>query len=371
MHVTEAAGGGVRRHLGYILPALARAGVRQSLVVSRERAEPGLTEDLAAWQALGCTVHVLPMRHGLSLRDPAHVRALRRLVRTEEPTLLHAHATKAGLLARLAVAPRLPVVYSPHSFFFQELGGFRRWLARSLESWLARRTARFMLVAEGERELASHELGVPGERLGVVENGLPDDWADRLLPRDEVRARWQADPADRILVVPARLARQKGHDWLFRALAPLAAEPRLQVRLLGSGPAEPDLRRLARDLGIERLLRWDGYVPDADRRLAGADLALLPSWHEGLPYALLEGLAAGVPLLVSDIPGNVPQPELRGVIGTVPVGDVGALTGAIRAFLDRPASWRERAAHGPTLQRRFWSLDRQVEGLLACYLSLS
>lgn len=371
MHVTEAAGGGVRRHLGYILPALAQAGVRQTLVISLERAEPGLAVDLAAWQELGCAVHVLSMRHGLSLHDPAQLRILRRFTQAEEPTLLHAHATKAGLLARLAATPRLPVVYSPHSFFFQELGGFRRWLARALERWLARRTARFVLVADGERELARRELGVPEERLHVVENGLPGDWADRLLPRDEVRTNWQADPADRVLVVPARLARQKGHDWLFRALAPLATEPRFQVRLLGNGPAESDLRRLACDLGIERLLRWDGFVPDADRRLAGADLVLLPSRHEGLPYALLEGLAAGVPLLVSDIPGNVPRPELREAAGTVPVGDADALTGAIRAFLDNPAPWRERAQRGPALQRQFWSLDRQVEGLLACYLSLS
>ena len=371
MHVTEAGGGGVRRHLGYIVPALAAAGVRQSLVISLERAEAGLAEELTTWEALGCAVHVLPLRHGLSLHDPGQLRALRALLRAEAPGVLHAHATKAGLLARLAAPREVPVVYSPHSFFFQELRGPTRWLARALERWLVGRTARFVLVSEAEREVAQRDLGVGDERLRVVENGLPDTWRDRLLPREEVRAAWQAEPTDRVLLVPARLARQKGHDWLFRALAPFAQEPRLQVRLLGTGPAEPTLRQLARELGIERLLRWDGFVPDADRRLAGADLVLLPSRHEGLPYTLLESLAAGVPLVVSDIPGNVPHEDLRAVAAVVPLDDVPALSQALRALLDNPLPWRDRAADGPALQRRLWSLDRQVAGLLACYCELS
>lgn len=371
MHVTEAAGGGVRRHLGYIVPALAAAGVQQSLVVSLERAEPGFMDDLAAWEELGCPVHVLPLRHGLSIRDPGHLRALRALVRAEAPGVLHAHATKAGLLARLAAPPGVPVVYSPHSFFFQELRGPGRWLARALERSLLGRTARFVLVAGGERKVACRDLGIGEECLRVVENGLPGNWCDRLLPRAEVRAAWQAGPDDRVLLVPARLARQKGHDWLFRALAPFAQEPDLQVRLLGTGPTESTLRRLAQELGIERLLHWDGFVADADRRLAGADLVLLPSRHEGLSYALLESLAAGVPLMVSDIPGNVPHEDLRAVAATVPLDNVPALSQALRTFLENPLPWRDRAAHAPALQQRLWSLDRQVAGLLACYCELS
>jgi glycosyltransferase involved in cell wall biosynthesis len=368
--VTEAAGGGVRRHLGYVIPALAAAGLRQGVVISRERGESGLDEELAAWTAQGVAVHVLPMRRGLSPRDPGQIPALRRLLRTESPQVVHAHATKAGLLARLAAPSGVGRIYSPHSFVFQEMTGFRRFLARNLERLLARRTDRWVLVSPAEAEVARRELGIPEERLRVVENGLPESWAERLLPRAEVRSGWAVDADERILVVPARLAWQKGQDWLFHALAKFTAEPRLQIRLMGGGPAEGDLRRLAAELGIAHLLRWDGFVPDAGHRLAGADLVLLPSRHEGLSYALLETLAAGVPLLVSDIPGNLPRPELREVAAAVPFGDTPALVRALRDFLDCPAPWRERAAHGPRLQRRHWSLPVQVAGLLACYKEL-
>jgi glycosyltransferase involved in cell wall biosynthesis len=367
LHVTEAAGGGVRRHLGYVVPALAKNGIRQGVVVSRERAEPGLDDDLAAWRALGIPVHVLPMRRGLSPQDPGQVLALRRLIRAEASQIVHAHATKAGLLARLAAPPGVHRIYSPHSFVFQEMTGVRRFLARSLERLLARRTERFVLVSPAESEVAKRELRIPDDRLRVVENGLPDSWAECLQPRTEVRAGWSVGPEERVVAVPARLAWQKGHDWLFQALAELVAEPHLQIRLMGAGPAEANLRRLAAELGIGHLLRWDGFVADAGHRLAGADLVVLPSRHEGLPYALLETLAAGVPLLVSDIPGNLPRPELREVATAVPCGNTAALVRALRDFLDRPAPWRERAALGPALQRRHWSLKTQSTGLLACY----
>lgn len=367
LHVTEAAGGGVLRHLGNLIPALAEAGLRQGVVLSRERAEAGLDHDVATWEALGVSVHILPMRRGLSPRDPGQVPALRRLIRAEAPRLVHAHATKAGLLARLATPPGVRRLYSPHSFLFQEMTGVRRFLVRRLESLLARRTDRFILVSPAEAEVAKRELGVPADRLRVVENGLPETWAEHLLPRAEARSVWTADPAERVLAVPARLAWQKGHDWLFQALAEFANQPRLQVRLFGEGPLEAGLQRLAAELGIGRMLRWDGFVPDAGHRLAGADLVVLPSRHEGLSYALLETLAAGVPLLVSDVPGNVPRPELREVAAAVPFGDTPALVRALRDFLDNPAPWRERAARGPELQRRHWSLRRQVAGLLACY----
>jgi glycosyltransferase involved in cell wall biosynthesis len=371
LHVTEAAGGGVRRHLGYLVPALAEAGVRQSVVVSLRRAETGMSEELDRWQALGCAVHCLPMRRGLALRDVGDVLSLRRLIRQESPDVVHAHATKAGLLARLARSRGVPVVYSPHSFVFQDMAGVARRLAVGMERFLARRTSRFVFVSPAEAEVARRELGVNPEACRVVPNGLPTDWADRLRPRAEVRCEWGAAAGAAVLVVPARLVPQKGHDWLFRALAALSPPPgTLQVRLMGGGPMAPALQRLAEQLGIAPLLVWDGYVPDAGDLLAGADLVCLPSRHEGLSYALLETLAAGVPLVLSDVPGNVPDPGIRQVARFVPLGDVSALAEALRAFLADPGPWRERAQGGPELVRRHWSLERQVAGLVRCYREL-
>jgi len=369
LHVTEAAAGGVRRHLGYIIPALHAAGVRQSVVVSLQRAEAGMADDLAAWSALGCAVHVLPMRHGLSARDIPHALALRRLVRQASPGVVHAHATKAGFLARLAVPQSVPIAYSPHSFAFQEFTGLKRALAVTMERLLARRTTRFVLVSQAERSVAEAELELPAERLRVVENGLPDAWSAALLPRPQVRAQWQVGEGTKVAVVPARLARQKGHDWLFRALALLGPMgDSLQVRLLGAGPERERLQRLAEELGITRLLHWDGYVPHAGRLLRGADLAILPSRHEGLSYALLEAAVAGVPLLVSDIPGNVPHPDMRQFLAAVPVDDVPSLATALRGFLsgDPDGRWI-RAAQGPAIMREHGSLDKQTERLLTCY----
>jgi glycosyltransferase involved in cell wall biosynthesis len=361
----------VRQHLGYLVPALAAAGVRQSVVVSLRRAEAGMAADLDRWRALGCAVHGLPMRRGLALRDVGDILALRRLIRRDAPGIVHAHATKAGLLARLGAPGGVRTVYSPHSFVFQDAGGATRRLAVAMERFLARRTDRFVFVSPGEEELARRELGVAREKCRMVANGLPADWADRLRPRADVRREWNVPDETRVVAVPARLAAQKGHEWLFRALAELAPPAgALQLRLLGEGPMQPALRRLAKQLGLAPLLAWDGYVPQAGRLLAGADLVALPSRHEGLSYALLEALAAGTPLLLSDIPGNAPHTDIRQVARLVPPGDVAALARALREFLDAPETWRQRAGNGPDLVRRHWSLERQTAELLRCYREL-
>jgi glycosyltransferase involved in cell wall biosynthesis len=331
-----------------------------------------MLEEAETWAALGCGCDELPMRRGLSPWDLPHLIALRRLIRKEAPTIVHAHATKAGLLARLAAPRGVRVVYSPHSFTFQEMTGWRRTAIKVMERFLARRTDRFVFVSNAERELARTELGVAATRTRVIPNGLPDDWADSLLPRERVRCGWwEVSEQKRVIVVPARLAVQKGHDWLFQALADLKPLPgQLQVRLLGDGPSRADLEDLAAQLGISRMVVFDGHVPAAGELLAGADLVVLPSRHEGLSYALLETLAAGVPLLLSDIPGNVPHADMRDVAQFVPLDDAPALARAIQDFLNEPTPWRERAKRGPDLVLEHWSLERQIAELIRCYREL-
>jgi glycosyltransferase involved in cell wall biosynthesis len=330
-----------------------------------------MERDLADWRAQGVQTAAIPMRRGLSPWDLRACFALRAQMRESAPDIVHAHATKAGLLVRLARPAGVKVVYSPHSFAFEGMAGVARRLAANLERWLASRTGRFVFVSAAERDLGIGQLNLPEDRCRVVENGLPADWADGLREREDVRRGWGVPEGTRVLAVPARLARQKGHDWLFQALAGLGpAAEHLQVRLLGEGPEEARLRQLADELGIARLLVWDGYVPEAGSMLRGADLVVLPSRHEGLSYALLEAMAAGVPLLVSDIPANVPHRQVREILHAVPFGDVAALTAAITDFLHAPNAWREQATGGPALVRENWSLARQTEQLIACYREL-
>jgi len=372
VHVTEAAGGGVRVHLRRIVPGLRERGVEVDLILSPVRAEHDLSDDLDAYRELGCRVELCRMAHGPApVGDWSAVGRVRRLLREWAPGVVHLHATKAGLLGRLAAAPLRGVrtVYSPHAFCFEGFpAGPRRWLAVRLERWLVRKTDRFVFVSEAEKEVAARVLSVADAQTCVVENGLPADFGETLLGRAEARGRWGIPDDAVAAAVPGRLAHQKGQDWLLRALARLdLRDSGLRFHFFGEGPDEAALRREAMRLGLDPFVSWLGYAPDFRSGLRAFDMVVLPSRYEGLSYALLEALAAGVPVVVSEIAAHLAHEAIRDHVAVAPLEDEQALAGAI-AGLAKDRGRREAvAARSAEFMKTHFTLSAQVDGLAACY----
>jgi glycosyltransferase involved in cell wall biosynthesis len=373
LHVTEACGGGVRRHLRLIIPALQASGLRCGLFAFGHRDEPDFADDLAAFSALGCEVR---FRHhaGPGLREYwGSWRALRSLLAARRPRVLHLHAGLAGVLGRCGHRPyrELRIAYSPHAFAFHpSLPKLRNCAVRAGERLLACNTDGYIFV--GRSEIAdANRLSLPPERFHLVENGLPDDYCDTLL--DATSARRELGIAlDALAIgVPCRLVRQKGLDVFLDAFAQIAAQhPKAQVFFCGEGPEREPLQRQAERLGLSRQLRFLGMVPDLSRKLTAFDLALLPSFYEGLSYVLLECLGAAVPLLVSDILANIPRPEFRECLDTFRVGEVGDLALRLDYCLQHMEEMRGKAQLGAELIRSEFMLSTQVDKLILLYKRL-
>lgn len=368
LHLTEAAGGGVRRHLQRIVPELRRLGLGVDILVGIGRAEAGLEEDLAAFRACGC--RTATFRSGGTLQTWRRGRpALRRALREWQPDVVHLHATRAGLIGRLGRrrddgAP--PVVYSPHAFAFQERRGIMPWLALALERALAPATPAVVCVSAPECDLARRRLGLDPGRLHVIENGLETDFRQRLLSRQAARAAWGLPPEAFLIGFCGRLVPQKDPAL---ALAALGTTPPGQARLAicGDGALASALRRQAQRQGLESSLLWLGTVPDLPQRLAAFDLLLLPSRYEGFPYILLEALAAGVPILASDIPPHLPRPWLRGPVRLVADRRPEAWQAALhQAWADRADLKRLAEAVAPRVVEEF-SARGQAEALAELY----
>ena len=173
-------------------------------------------------------------------------------------------------------------------------------------------------------ELAA--AGVPPDRIVNVPNGVETHHA----PRTDHRLH---DPA-RVLYV-GRLHSQKGLDTLLHAFAVLRRQldHRVTLRIVGAGPLGDTLVALADRLGISAAVDFVGQRDDVVRELDGADVFVLPSRAEGLSNALLEAMAAGIPPIVSDIPGNrdVVEDGRTGLV--VAVDDVAALASALARVL--------------------------------------
>ena len=205
--------------------------------------------------------------------------------------------------------------------------------------------------------------GVPPDRIVAVPNGVETDHG----PRSDHRLH---DPACVLYV--GRLHPQKGLDTLLHAFAALRRDLDRPVvlRIVGDGPLRDDLVGLAERLGIAAAVDFVGQRDDVRSYLDGADAFVLPSRAEGLSNALLEAMAAGVPPVVSDIPGNrdVVDDGRAGLV--VAVDDVAALAVALARVLADAAL---RAALGAGARRtveRTYALDSVAARYTALYSAL-
>lgn len=374
LHVSEA-GGGVARHLRLIVPSLRRLGIESDVVLSPARHEPGFAETVQALRDSDCRVNTIYMRRMPDpLTDLPAAWRLRQTIHAWKPEVIHAHATKAGLLARLpgVVDRSIPVVYSPHAFFFER---FRlqclKQLATRLERVLAHRTDRYVFVSEGERAVAGrHRL--PVEKASVIENSLPTDFGAELLTRQAARAALDMPDDSLLIAVVGRFVPQKGHGWLLESLehCRLPASKTVRVLFIGTGPCEEKVREQVAAFDLETLVQFPGYIPSVWRYMRAFDLAIVTSRYEGLAYTILEYLAAGVPFIASDIPANFPDPEMRQHVPAVPLDDVHALRKAIESMLHDSAKRTAFQQWAPAFVQRRFNVERQTELLADCYRSL-
>jgi glycosyltransferase involved in cell wall biosynthesis len=176
---------------------------------------------------------------------------------------------------------------------------------------------------------------LPPERILVIHNGV--DVRSFSLPRGAFR-RSEGIPAEcTVITTVGRLDTQKGLPYLLEA-AELVTRGHPEVRFLvvGEGPRRGDLVRHRDRLGLTERVWFLGFRTDVPQILADSDVFVLPSLWEGLPIALLEAMAAGLPVVATDVPG-VTEVVTDGETGlVVPGKDVGALAGALSRLLDDP-----------------------------------
>ena len=241
------------------------------------------------------------------------------LIRLARGGLLHAHDYKALAVALVAGAvARVPVVATFH--------GDTAHLARVVVyERLARWAARFTVAvaATSEPLAAAIRAAAPRAPVHVIPNGIavgPLPTApERITARVALRL-----PADGpVVAFVGRLSREKAPEVLLRAMQGTG----MQLLVAGEGPLRPALEAEA-DPSQARFL---GFVPDVGPVLAAADVLALPSRTEGLPMAVLEAMAAGVPVVASAV-GSLPEVLGDGAGVLVPAGDAGALRQALESL---------------------------------------
>ncbi len=325
----------------------------------------------------GIPVHQLShlVRPVNPMRDIAAIFELRRLISHGGYDVVHLNSSKAGVIGSIAAAvlprrTRPTIVYTAHGWVFVEpLSSARRWIYRNLERLTAPSKDIIVCVSQQSKDDALAAYVGKKEQMVVIPIGL--DRNDlTFLPREQARAELcrLADITDgsdvRIAVTIANYYATKGIDLLLAAWPRvLEQHPNAHAMVLGDGPLGLELNRQLAAEGISERFHLPGAVPDAYRLLIGADLFVLPSRKEGLPYALLEAQAAGLPIVASEV-GGIPAALANGRGGLlIPPGAPGDIAAAVTSLLDDPQLGQRLA----TATRTTHTLANMAEATLACY----
>ena len=305
-HVVEAVEGGCKKHVLDLAAGLDSARFEQTVIHSSRR-DSGFPEAVA--EATGGAVRTIPwnvLRRFCPILDVRGYFYLRRLFRENAFDIIHCHSAKAGLLGRMA-ARRLPVarVYTPHCFPFRmEDDPLATVLYFRLERMAGAWTDRLVAVAPSEAELARAMGVVPSDRVRLIENGIDPAAFEVSVDRTAKRAELGLTAGDAVLLSVGALRPQKGHRYLIEALPDvLVRHPQVRVLIAGAEGEGSGLAELAGRLRVEHRVHLLGTRTDVPALLKSADCFVLPSLWEGGPYALLEAMAAGTPVVASRILG--------------------------------------------------------------------
>ena len=260
--------------------------------------------------------------------DPLTLLRLVRLIRRRRVRLVHSHGKGAGVHGPLAARlTGVPAVHTFHGIHYERYAAPVRAAYLALERRLSACTRVVVNVSHAqEREGLALGLFAPPQSR-VIRNGVDiGRLTARALDRESARLALGLKPTGTVVGSAARFDEVKRLDMLLRAAA-AAPEPSFAVALLGGGPEAARLRTLAGQLGIAARVTFAGEVPDAARLLAAFDIFASPSRKEGLPLAVVEAMALGLPVVASDIPAH------REVLGEASAGLTAGTVGAFAARL--------------------------------------
>lgn len=298
--------GGAEYSLAEMLPGFIEANIQPIVVCFYHRQEG--VEHLVTQYPL--KIHFLTGKKLLG-----RLWAVRHIIAQEKPDLIHATLFEADLVSRLAaIGSGIPVLnslvntsYAPIRLKNPNLTPFKLWSVKTIDSWTGRYLVNhFHAVSYAVKYTMAEALRIPQERITVVHRGRDPArlGVNSTTRRQQARAMLGLTPEAQVIVNVGRQEYQKGHKYLLQAMAELAPHyPNMVLLIVGRhGHATTELQQLHHTTNLGEQVRFLGHRDDVPEILAAADLFVFPSLYEGLPGAVIEAMALGLPIVAADIP---------------------------------------------------------------------
>ena len=374
--------GGAQEVVRSLAPALAALGCTTAVVALRDGPMR------APLEQAGIRVRVIQGRSRSMLGDPRGIGELWRIRNDVARTatelgadVIQTHLLRSldFLMLTIARRSRLAVVWTFHNARLDlrpdqapggaRLLGMKRRAYRALYHYLSRRSGAMVAVSSEVAAAIRRDLRPPRDRLVVIPNGVDvSRYPSPEGARATLRASLGVGPHELLITCVAKLYEQKGHRHLLEAFAEtVAADERVRLAVVGDGPLRQEIAARIQELGIAPHVLLLGQRTDIADVLTASDVFVLPSLWEGLPMALLEAMAAGLPVIASRVSGTeeVLLDQDAGVL--VEPGEVAPLARAM-TLLAADAAARERL--GEAARRRVvdaYSVEAQARAHLELY----
>ena len=287
--------------------------------------------------------------------DSRAILALREYIAKIQPDILHTHQSKAGILARLAsVGKNTTVIHTVHIVPFENTSAFRKWMYIASEWLCAKFTDQFIDVSSGTRDTyLKYSIGKLNNHE-VVYSGMAVEKFSKFRNTGDRRRK---SNTFRVVMMAAFQARKRHEELIVSIESVLKKNPEIELQFLGQGDTETQIKVLVRDLGLEKQVKFLGYVNDPENYIKEADLGVLVSEREGLPRVLVQFMATGVPVVSTWLPGieEIVQNNINGIVQNK--NDIDAVTNQIEELALNSESLNRLKIGALNTDVRGWNLS--------------
>ena len=303
----------------------------------------------------------------LTKNVPGFIRRFRHLLRQGNYDAIHCHVYQfSGLPLRLAAKEKVPIriMHLRTTRDAYRSGLYRLLYRKVMTGWVKRYATKIVAVSESAMTSYMGSQWKDDPRMVIIYNGLDVKPFLEVYDRSEVLSEFDISPSAQVIIHVGNFQPAKDHKTLINSAALIVArKENVHFLLVGDGPLMTEIRELAAAKGLQRYVHFAGRRNDVPRLLTASDCFIFPSKWEGLPGVVLEALAAGLPVIASDIGPNREVAEVSERVRLVPLGDEEGFAKGVIEVLSDPVAHKEPAGLVPERFR----LDKFIQNIHVLY----
>ncbi len=291
--------GGVERTLTSILPRLDKKKYKVYLCCLFKRDKLADTMEF-----LGIPIIKFRMRARLDFdgKYMAGILRLAHLMKKMRIDIVHTHLYRANLVGRIAAKlAGVPIIIANE----HNIDSWKKFPQRLSDRALAGITNKIIVVSDAVKDFYVNKIGIPEHKIITIYNGVDISKFQTYVNINKKKEEFEIKPDEKIITIIGRLHQQKGHVYFLKAAQIIGKKkPNVKFLIVGDGSLEKQLRSMSEDLGISKNVIFAGLRENIPQILAMSDISVLASLREGFSITVLESMAAGKPVIVTDVGGN-------------------------------------------------------------------